>query len=396
MAHVAQHKKETVKEFTKLIDEYPIIGVVNMQNLPTKQLQIMREKLRGKVLLRMTKRRLINIAINDSKKPHIDKLKEYLNGMPAILFTKENPFSLFSTIKKNKSKAPIGAGQTAPNDIVIPAGKTSFAPGPVIGELGSFGIMTAVEDGKIAIKEDKVVAKEGEVVDAKLAGILQRLGVEPMEIGLDLKAVYEKGEILTKDVLDVDEDAYRKDFQSAAVMAFNLAINAGYPTTETVTLLIQKAAADSKALALECDILTDETVGTLLAKAEGEASVLNSKLDIKAPVEETKEEIKEEKVEEPKEEMKKEAKEEIKEEPAKEEEKVEEKKEEEITPEAEVSETKVSDDAQKPEEVSDKPAKEETKEEEKVEEEKDETKEDKTDAQEADASKNNEKDSKES
>lgn len=280
MTHVAQHKKDKVQEFSKLLDEYSIIGVVNMQNLPTKQLQKMRKNLRGKVLLRMTKRRLLNISLDNSKKEGIDKLKDYMKGMPALLFTNENPFSLYSTLKKNKSKAPISGGQTAPNDIVVPAGKTSFAPGPVIGELGAFGIITAVEDGKIAIKENKVVAKEGEVVDAKLAGLLQRLGVEPMEIGLNLVAVYENKEILTKDVLDIDEDKYREDFQSAATMAFNLAVEIGFPTHETITVLIQKAASDSMALALEANIVTDDTIGIVLAKAEDAASSLKSQLNI--------------------------------------------------------------------------------------------------------------------
>ena len=325
MAHVAKYKKESVKEFTRLLDEYPIIGVVNMKNLPTKQLQKMRENLRGKVELRMTKKRLIKLAIENSTKPDIGKLKDHLKGMPALLFTKENPFSLFSTLKKNKSKAPIGAGQTAPNDIIVPAGKTSFSPGPVIGELGAYKIMTGIEDGKIAIKKDCVVAKEGDIVNAKLAGLLTRLGIEPMEIGLNLVAVYENKEIMTKDVLDIDEDAYRKNFETAAAMAFNLAINAGYPTTETIRLLIQIAASESRALAKEADILTDETVGTLLAKAESQADSLNSKLDIKMPAPEAKvEEVKEEK----KVEEKTPVAEEVKEEPAKEEEKSEEVKEE--------------------------------------------------------------------
>ncbi|MBU1854710.1 MAG: 50S ribosomal protein L10 [Nanoarchaeota archaeon] len=279
MTHVAQHKKDKVKRFGKLIDEYPIIGIVNMKNLPTKQLQKMREKLRGQVLLTMTKKRLIKICLDNNKKPEIGKLKDYLKGMPALLLTNDNPFSLFSTLKKNKSKAPINAGQTAPNNIVVPAGKTNFSPGPIISELGSFGILSGVEGGKIAIKKDKIVAKEGDVVNAKLAGLLQRLGIEPMEIGLDLVAVYENGEILTKEVLNIDEDQYRRDFECAAAMAFNLAINAAYPTTETISLLIQKAAADSKALAMECDILTDETVGSILSKAERQAKALNNKLN---------------------------------------------------------------------------------------------------------------------
>jgi|FLOH01.1.fsa_nt_gi large subunit ribosomal protein L10 len=289
MAFVAQHKKDKVNAFTKLIEEYPIIGSINMQNLPTKQLQNMRAKLRGGVLLKMTKRRLLNIALANSKKPGIEQLKDHLKGMPALLFTKDNPFALFSTLKKNKSKAPISAGQVAPNDIVVPAGKTSFAPGPIIGELGSFGIITGVEGGKIAIKTDKIVAREGEVVNSKLAGLLQRLDIQPMEVGLDLVAVYENGEILTKEILNVDEDEYRNNFITAAKEAFNLAFNSAYPTTETITLLIQKAAANSRALALEANILTNENVGIFLSKAENQAEALNAKLDIK-PVNVSKEE----------------------------------------------------------------------------------------------------------
>ena len=92
MANVAQHKKDTVKEFSKLLDEYPIIGIVNMQNLPTKQLQKMREKLRDKVVLKMTKRRLLNIAIDNCSKKEIGKLKDHMKGMQALLLTKDNPF----------------------------------------------------------------------------------------------------------------------------------------------------------------------------------------------------------------------------------------------------------------------------------------------------------------
>ena len=90
---VADYKKKVVDEFVKLLDKYPIIGAVNLDNMPTPQLQNMRATLRGKVVLRMTKRRLMKIAIAKSKKPGIEKIEEYLGGMPAILFTEENPFT---------------------------------------------------------------------------------------------------------------------------------------------------------------------------------------------------------------------------------------------------------------------------------------------------------------
>lgn len=289
-AHVSDAKKKTVGEFAQLIEKYPIVAAVNMENLPGKQLQNMREQLRGKVVLRMTKRRLLAKALEEAekKKPGIKQLEGHLKGMPALLFTDENPFSLFKTLKKNKSKAPIKAGQTAPNDIVVPAGPTSFAPGPIIGELGGFGIKTGIENGKVAIKADSVVAKEGDTVSAGLAGVLTRLGIEPMEVGLALSAAFENGEIITKDVLDIDEEEYMRNIMTAVTQATNLSFNTGYPTKDTIKLLLSTAAKDALSLALDRDVLTDETAKLVLAKAQAQASSIARSLPDEALGEEAK------------------------------------------------------------------------------------------------------------
>lgn len=276
-AHVAEHKKTKVQHMSALLESYPIIAVVNMENLPAKQLQNMRGQLRGSVTMFMSKRTLISKAIDSCKKKNIQELKKHLGGMPALLFAKENPFKLYKTIEKRKSKAPIKAGQTAPNDIIVPAGATNFAPGPIIGELGQFKIKTGIEGGKIAIKENSIVAKKGEVVKPALASILQRLSIEPMEIGLDVVAMYENGEILTKDILGVDEKAYIAKITLAALDAMKLALEVGYASKETISLLIVKSHMDAKAVAIEAGILSKDTL-EVLAKAEAQASALLSKV----------------------------------------------------------------------------------------------------------------------
>ncbi len=270
MAYVSQKKKDAVAEFTELINSHDIIGTVNMENLPARTVQSMREKLRGSVTIKMSKQRLLKVALEQSNKKGVAELANHMRGMPALIFTNENPFGLFKTLKKNKSKTAIKGGQTAPNDIVVPAGPTPFAPGPVIGELGAVGIKAGIDGGKVAIKQDSVVAKEGDVVNQQLAGLLTRLGIEPMEIGLDLTAVYENGEILTKAVLDIDEDAYYNDLVSAATWAFNLGVNAAIPNATTIEPLLAKAFTESKNLAVNQDILTDLTVGDTLVKAHGQ------------------------------------------------------------------------------------------------------------------------------
>ena len=299
--HVAEYKKEVVSKLVNLINEHPIIGIVNMENLPAPQLQNMRAQLRGKFFLTMTKRRLMKLAFEQTKsnKKGIEQLENYLGGMPALIFTKENPFKLSKTLQKNKSPAPAKAGQIAPRDIVINKGATPFAPGPIIGELALAGIKSGVEGGKVAIKEDTVVVKSGEKIKPKVAEILTRLGVQPMEVGLDLVAVYENGLIYGRDILSIDEKEYLNRLSNAARWALNLAVNASYPTKSTINLLIGKAYNDAKAIGISQNIFDKGIVEDLLAKAERQMLGLKETANIE--VFETKHEIREEKTESKKE-----------------------------------------------------------------------------------------------
>jgi large subunit ribosomal protein L10 len=280
--HVSDEKKKIVKDITKLINEYPIIGAVNMQSLPARQLQQMRSTLRGKVVLLMTKKRLMKIALEDSKgkKAGVEKLLPYLKGMPALLFTKDNPFALAKVLKANKSTAPIKAGQIAPQDIIVKEGPTTFSPGPIIGELGAAGIKAGIEAGKVKIMKESVVVEEGKPVSKKIAEILMRLGVEPVEIGLDLTAVYENGGIIAKEILFVDEKEYIDKMVLASSWAFTLSIEVGYITKDNINMLLAKSNQNAHAVAIKASILTEETKAELLAQAEREAESVQSKVNV--------------------------------------------------------------------------------------------------------------------
>lgn len=269
---VSEQKKERVHALVRLIQDYPIVGVVNLENLPAKQFQKMRKTLsKDDVLLYVSRKRLLLRALQESKKKNIEQLQEKVKGMPALLLCKGNPFALYSTLQKNKSEASAKAGQTAPRDIIVKAGPTNFAPGPIISELASVGIKTKVEAGKLAIMADTQVAKEGDVISQKLAETLKRLDIHPMEIGLNLVAVWENGLVFDAKELRIDEQEYAQKFTQAAQWAMNLAMEAVYVCSGTVEMLLQKAFRDAKGLAVEQNILNDLTVGAVLGKAERQA-----------------------------------------------------------------------------------------------------------------------------
>ena len=94
--------------------------------------------------------------------------------------------------------------------------------------MGQVGVKAGIEAGKVAVKEDSVVAKEGSTINSQLASLLTRLGIEPMEIGLNLVAAYEGGSIFDKKILAVDEQEYIDNVTQASRWAFNLAMEIAF------------------------------------------------------------------------------------------------------------------------------------------------------------------------
>lgn len=281
---VSEQKKQLVQQLVLNIKQSTLIGLIDMQYLSASQLQRMKSMLRQKqVNIMMTRKNLLKLALQQSEKENIMQLAEYLKGMPALLFSEGNPFALYSLIKKNRSEAPAKAGQIAPRDILVRAGPTSFAPGPIISELASVGIKTKVEGGKLAIIQDTTIVREGEEISQKVAETLKRLDIKPMEIGLTVVAVWEKGIVFKASQLDIDEAAFISTLQLAGQEAMNLAVEISYPTADTIQILIQKAFNEAKFLALEESILTDATTEEIIGKIEREALALKDAAGIEVP-----------------------------------------------------------------------------------------------------------------
>jgi large subunit ribosomal protein L10 len=257
-----------------LIENHTVIGVLNMEKLPARQMQQIKYAMGAKI--RMSKKSFLLRAIDGSDKKDVKNLKDKIQGPTALLFSNENPFRLYRKIKENRSAAAAKAGDTPPNDITIQKGSTGLPPGPAISTLTKIGLKASVQGGKIAVLQDKVVTKAGEKITEDVAAVLGLLKIEPLEIGLNITAVYEDGLIYGKDVLDINQDNYINDLQRCAQHALNLSVNAGYPTKQTIEMIIQKAFMETKSLAVETDILERDFMDDVLVKVIRQARALES------------------------------------------------------------------------------------------------------------------------
>lgn len=281
MNKIPEWKKKEVERLTDLLTNSPVVGVVDIEGIPAYQMQQMRSKLRETMNIIVSRNTLIEKSLKNAEKERegIENLNDHLQGQTALVTTYLNPFKLFRRMEATKTKAPARGGETAPEDIKVEKGETPFKPGPIVGDLQKAGIPASIQGGKVVINKNKTVVKEGEKISQELATMLRRLGIQPITVGLDLRVVFEEGTLFDKEILDVDVSEYVKMIKNGALSAFNLSLNAGYPTLQNVKTMFMKASRDAFSLAINSNLITNKTIKIKLSQAQREMLSLAAKMD---------------------------------------------------------------------------------------------------------------------
>ncbi len=274
----AQWKIKEVEELAELVSKYPVIGIANIFEVPAWHMQRIRKELKEVARIRVAKKTLIRKAIEKLGRKDLEKLLPYLeNGIqPALVLSNANPFEIYKKLNELKINIPAKPGRVAKNDIILEKGETPFRPGPVLVQLEKLKVPVQVIGGKVHITKDHVLVRAGEVITEQLAELLNQLGIEPIEVKLDLVAVYDRGMIITKDLLDyaVDIEARKKELLEAHQNALKLAIKARVFTKETIEFLLREAYENAKKLAINACILDKETIKDILKVAYARACKL--------------------------------------------------------------------------------------------------------------------------
>jgi len=274
MSRVSDEKLRIVDSTIDLLKEYEIIGAADLHKVGSGMLQDLRKQLRGQFAIKCIRSTLMRIAMEKADLMGVEDFLDKIAGPNIFIFSNGNPFKLAMMLHRNKVKVFAKAGDTALDSIVIPAGNTGLSPGPILTQFGGLGVRTRIEGGNIWVVQDTEVAKTGDVIPRELAEVLARMGMRMAEMGLDIKAVYEHGETIPREVLILDLDAYTEQLKKAHADAFQVALKSSYPTSQTVHALLMLASQNARKIALEAGYATPETVGELVAKAQAQALTL--------------------------------------------------------------------------------------------------------------------------
>lgn len=245
---IPKKKLTEVKTLKDLMENKKTVLVASIKDIPGSQFQEIVKKMRGKAIIKVPKKSLIYRAIDESKNKELEKLKNQIGASVAILFSDLDSFDLAADLMANTSPSKAKPGQIAPEDIKVDEGPTDLVPGPAISELGALGIQIQIEKGKIHIKEAKVIVKEGEKIKQAAADLMAKLDIKPFSVGFVPLCSFDTKDKKLYLEIKIDKEGTLNELKNAFSKALGFAVAIGYITSETVKIMVAKAAAQERKL----------------------------------------------------------------------------------------------------------------------------------------------------
>ncbi len=271
-----KRKVQIHTQMQELPKKYKVTALVKMAKIRASQILPLRKKLKGEVEFVSIKNKVAKKALKDLDVPGIGMFDK-LAGQYMFMFTDMSPFKLSVLLAKNRIMMPARAGDIASMDVVVPAKNTGIAPGPMLTEFKEAGIPTKIDQGTIWIVKDSVPVKKGEPINAKLAPLLGKLDIKPVEAKITLDSALEGGLEYTGEDLTVDVEGTKSEIARLHQAAVSLSIEAAYATPENAGQILARAMQHAVSLCMESAFVTDETREQILQKADAQARGLASK-----------------------------------------------------------------------------------------------------------------------
>jgi large subunit ribosomal protein L10 len=271
-------KRLMYQQLQKLPKEFEVIALSKTTKVRATQLMTIRKKFRDEIKITVIKNKVAKKAFEKVEKIQgLDNLSKQLEGQSALMFTNINPFKLNSILSQNKVFLQAKGGDIANKEIIIPAGNTGITPGPVLSEFKEANVATKIDQGSIWVSKDTTVARSGQIISQKLASLMSKLNIKPIEAGISITFAISDGLIFNESELGIDLGEYKNELIRSFQEAIALATASSYVTKDTIGLLIKRAHQHAFALSRESRYLSRENLeNTLLPEAEQQARLLSS------------------------------------------------------------------------------------------------------------------------
>ena len=266
-----KRKAQMYQQLQELPKKYKVMAVIKMNKVRSTQILPLRKTLKDDVEFFSIKDKVAQKALENSDIPGMKDMIGEFKGQVILMFTNMSPFKLNVLLAKNKIMMMARGGDIASIDVVVPAKNTGIAPGPMLTEFKEAGIPTKIDQGTIWIAKDSTPALKGEAINEKLAAILGKLDIKPVEAGITLFTALEDGLKYAEEEMIIDVEKVRDEFAQAHQEAISLSIEAAYITSNNIEQILAKAAQSARSVSVESGHMTNETKEQILQKADSQA-----------------------------------------------------------------------------------------------------------------------------
>jgi len=257
-------KVEYFKKINRFMNEFDKCIIIGVDNVQSRQMQIVRATLRDRCELLMGKNTLIRKALRDmitpdeqpegakwyegEAKPEFEELLPLIKGNIGFCFTSMDLGECRDILLENKVQAPAKAGIIAPLDVYLEEGptgmdaqKTSF--------FQALNLPTKIARGIISLVNRIKLIAEGDKVGLSEAKLLNMLGVSPFFYGITVEMIFENGSVYPPSVLDISMADLMGKFMDGLSKVASLSLGIKYPCKASVPHLILNGAKNVIAVA---------------------------------------------------------------------------------------------------------------------------------------------------
>jgi large subunit ribosomal protein LP0 len=185
--------------------------------------------------------------------PELEKIVTLLRGNTGVIFSNGDLSEIKKVLDSETREAPAKNGAIAPDDVWIRAGSTGLDPKQT-SFFQQLNIPTKIVKTQIEIVSEKKVISAGQKVEGSQCALLDKLKIRPFHYKMNVKKVYDDGQVFNPEVLDITPEDIIAKFKKAATNMASVSLATGYITKPAIPHLLANAFKNLAAVTFTTDV----------------------------------------------------------------------------------------------------------------------------------------------
>jgi len=249
--------------------------IVHVDHVTSKQMQMIRYELRGRGTVLMGKNTMIRKALELGHELHPDVgmnvLRGNVKGNIGFIFAQNCTLDdIRDLLKAHRKESAAKAGMMSLVDLNLPAGPTGMDPSQT-AFFQALNIGTKIVKGQIELVSEFPILKAEQKVSPSAAVLLGKLSIKPFEYGVEVKQVYQDGQVFDAAVLDIGNDVLIQKFLNGVANMAAFSREIGIPTEAGLPHMFGNAFRNIASLVADIDFTFKEVEPVKAFLADPEA-----------------------------------------------------------------------------------------------------------------------------